>query len=146
MSATVETKQADTSSKIVAGVIGGAVGGVAFGMMMAIMGMLPMVASLVGSSSAAVGFLVHMGISLIIGVIYALVFGSMSTTYGGGALWGAVNGFIWWILGPIVIMPLMMGMGVQFQSMFTGPMLMSLVGHLIYGVVAGVVYAGWVRR
>jgi len=146
MSATVQTKQADTTSRIMAGVIGGAVGGLAFGMMMAVMGMLPMVASLVGSSSAFVGFLVHMAISIVIGVFYAFVFGSMSTTYGGGALWGAVNGVIWWILGPIVIMPLMMGMGLQFQAMFTGPMLMSLVGHLIYGVVAGVVYAWWVRR
>jgi hypothetical protein len=30
--------------------------------------------------------------------------------------------------------------------MFTQPMLMSLLGHLIFGAVSGLVYAWWVNR
>ncbi len=40
--------------RIAAGVIGGVAGGLVFGAMMAAMGMLPMVASVVGSESAVV--------------------------------------------------------------------------------------------
>lgn len=146
MATTTVRPQTDSMSKIAAGVIAGLAGGIVFGMMMAMMGMLPMVAGLVGSSSALIGFLVHMVISAAIGVFFAVLFGGQSSTVQGGAFWGFVNGVIWWILGPLVIMPIMMGMGLQFHAMFTGPMLMSLLGHLIYGVVAGVVYAWWVNR
>lgn len=144
MTATVTTNT--LTKRITAGIIGGLAGGMVFGIMMAMMGMLPMVAGLVGSNSALVGFMVHMVISGSIGAFFAVVFGGRSGAYGGGALWGAVNGVIWWILGPIVIMPLMMGMGLQFGAMFTAPMLMSLMGHAVYGVVAGLVYAWWVNR
>lgn len=39
----------------VAGIAGGLVGGVAFGLLMQVMGMIPMVAMLVGSNSAGIG-------------------------------------------------------------------------------------------
>jgi len=42
-------------------------------------------------------------------------------------------------------MPLMLGMGLQFGMAFTPPMLMSLVGHLIYGRLTGLVYVAYVR-
>jgi len=45
------------------------------------MGMLPMVAMVVGSESAVVGFLYHMFNSVIIGAVFGLIFGSLSHTY-----------------------------------------------------------------
>ncbi len=136
--------QATWTDKIVSGLIGGAVGGVAFGILMAVMGMLPMVAGLVGSSDALVGFIVHMAISLVIGASFGVLFGGASQTYGRAAVWGLVYGVIWWVLGPMVIMPMMMGVGLQFAAAFSGPMLMSLMGHAVYGVLAGLGYA-WHR-
>jgi hypothetical protein len=35
------------------------------------------------------------------------------------------------------MMPWMMGMGLQFGAALTGPMLMSLMGHLVYGALTG---------
>ncbi len=49
------------------GAYAGLVGGVVFGIMMGMMGMLPMIGQMVGSSSSLVGFLVHMVNSAIIG-------------------------------------------------------------------------------
>lgn len=144
--AAITSNQSVSSKRVVAGAIGGVAGGLAFGVMMAMMGMLPMVASLAGSNSPVVGFLVHMLISIVIGVIFGIVAGPRIASLQAGAIWGLVNGVIWWILGPIVIMPLMMGMGLQFGAMFTTPMLLSLMGHVIYGVVAGLAYAWWARR
>ena len=132
--------------RLVGGVLAGLVGGVLFGIMMGMLGMLPMVAMLVGSQDGTVGLIVHLVISAIIGLGFGLVFGGRVATPGQGALWGAVYGFIWWILGPLLIMPTMMGMGPQFGMAFAPPMLMSLVGHLVYGVATGLVYPLIVRR
>ncbi len=132
--------------RLTGGAIAGLVGGVLFGLMMGMMGMLPMVAGLVGSNNAAVGFVVHMVISAIIGAGFGLLFGGRVSTLQDGALWVAVYGFIWWILGPLLIMPTMMGMGPQFGMALSMPMLMSLVGHLLYGIATGLAYPKVLRR
>ena len=134
------------SGRLIAGAVGGLVGGVVFGVMMGMMGMLPMVAMLVKSENAIVGFVIHMVISAIIGAGFGLVFGGRALTIQTGALWGLVYGFVWWILGPLLVMPTTMGMRAQFGMALTMPMLMSLVGHLVYGIVAGLAYPLVVRR
>ena len=133
------------AQRIVGGVIGGIIGGLVFGAMMAMMGMLPMVASVVGSKSAVVGFIYHMFNSVIIGAVFGLLFGALSRTYGQGGLFGIIYRVIWWVLGPMILMPLMLGMGLQFGAASTPPMLMSLVGHLVYGLITGLVYVGYVH-
>ncbi len=55
----------------VAGAAAGIAGGLIFGVLMVIKGMLPMVAMLVGSSSAVVGALVHLIISAGLGALFA---------------------------------------------------------------------------
>ena len=125
--------------RIIGGMVGGVAGGLVFGAMMGMMGMLPMVASVVGSHSALVGFLYHMFNSVIIGTLFGLVFGGLSHTYGQGAAWGLLYGVIWWVLGPLVLMPLLLGMGMQFGAALSPMNLMSLVGHLIYGLLTGLV-------
>jgi uncharacterized membrane protein YagU involved in acid resistance len=117
------------------GVVAGLAGGVVFGALMAMMGMMPMIAMLVGSSSAAVGWLVHLVISAFYGALFALI---VPTTLGVGALLGAgaVYGIVLWVIGPLLIMPAMLGMGL---FMFNATTMLSLVGHLLYGlIVAGV--------
>ena len=136
------------TQRLVGGVIGGVVGGLAFGALMAMMGMLPMVASIVGSKSALVGFVYHMFNSVIIGALFGLILGGLSRTYGRGALFGLLYGVVWWVLGPMILMPLLLGMGSegiasQFGAAFSAPMLMSLVGHLIYGLLTGAIYAAY---
>src|SRR5918995_721840 len=131
--ATAARRRTSTSvslaQRIAGGIVGGIVGGLVFGAMMAMMGMLPMVASVVGSKSALIGFLYHMFNSAIIGALFGLIFGA-----------------IWWVLGPLILMPLLLGMGTpQFGMAFTQPMLLSLVGHLIYGLITGVVYVWYVH-
>ncbi len=54
--------------RISAGVIGGIAGGLVFGVLMAMMGMLPMIASMIGSNSPLVGFGIHTVISILIGL------------------------------------------------------------------------------
>lgn len=122
--------------RVAAGAAGGVAGGLVFGMLMAIMGMLPMVASMVGSDSAAVGFGVHMVISVLIGWGLTVPFAGLLTSYGKAALIGLGYGALWWVLGPLVIMPTMLGMPLFSVDL---PALMSLMGHLVYGIILALV-------
>ena len=123
--------------RMLAGVLGGIAGGLVFGMLMAMMGTLPVIASMVGSTSAMVGFGVHLMISVLIGLGLTVLFGNrLLTNYGRGALVGLAYGSIWWILGPLMMMPVMMGMPL-FAVDLTA--MMSLLGHLIYGAILGLV-------
>jgi hypothetical protein len=80
--------------RLLAGVIGSIVGGLAFGSLMAMMGMLPMVASIVGSKSAVVGFIYHMFNSVVIGALFGLILGSLSRNYGQGVVFGLLYGVV----------------------------------------------------
>lgn len=119
------------------GIAAGLAGGIVFGALMTMMGMMSTIAMMVGSSSIAVGWLIHLVISAGYGVLLALITRATSagTTLGVGALYGVAL----WGLGPLLIMPAMMGM--PLFAMNTTAM-MSLIGHLMYGViVAGLLVA-----
>ncbi len=123
--------------RAIAGTVGGIAGGIVFGILMAMMGMLPVIASMVGSDSAVVGFGVHLVISIGIGLGLTVPFGNrLLTGYARGALVGLAYGALWWVLGPLLIMPAMMGMPL---FAIDGGAWMSLMGHLIYGIILGLV-------
>lgn len=129
--------------RIGAGIVAGLVGGVVFGAMMHMMGMIGMIAGLVGQDGAAVGWGVHLVNSAIIGAIYGATFGQLPHSWGRGAGFGLGYGLIWWVLGALLIMPLWMGMS-AFQVGET--QVWSLVGHLMYGLVTGLAYSPTSRR
>ncbi|MCG8351917.1 MAG: hypothetical protein MI924_29475, partial [Chloroflexales bacterium] len=74
---------------------------------------------------------------------FGLLLGGFSTNLVAGTGSGALYGLVWWILGPLLIMPAMMGMPL---FMFNQMTMMSLVGHLIFGAVTGLAYAWYVSR
>jgi hypothetical protein len=89
-----------------AGIIGSLIGGLIIAIPMGMMGSLPGIASMVGSDSAIVGFIVHMVISFIFGIAFA-VFAGMIKTH--PAVTGAIFGVIIWVIGPLLLMPMLMG-------------------------------------
>lgn len=132
------------------GIIGGLVGGILFGLMMQFMAgpdgaaVMMMVAAVVRSKSLIVGWVYHLFNSAVIGAIFGGVLGERVTDYRLGVIWGLVYGLIWWVLGALILMPVLLGMA-PFAALAMAPMrpvaLGSLVGHLLYGVVLGVVFA-----
>ncbi|MGH3367633.1 MAG: hypothetical protein ACRDOY_10555 [Nocardioidaceae bacterium] len=140
MAATGASSPATTAlpTRLIAGVAGGLAGGVVFGVLMQMMGMLAMVAMLVGSESVAVGWVVHLAISAFIGITYALIFARWADRLAVGAVLGIGYGVVWWVLGALLIMPARMGMDVFMVNTMA---LQSLMGHLLYGLVLGLGYA-----
>ncbi|MBG6218227.1 F0F1-type ATP synthase assembly protein I [Arthrobacter sp. CAN_A6] len=139
-----DRKAPPMSVRAVAGIVGGLAGGAVFGILMAMMGMLPMIASLVGSTSVGVGLAVHLVISVLIGLALTIpAAGLLSGSLLKSILVGALYGALWWVLGPLLIMPGMMGM-----PLFTldGASVTSLMGHVIYGLILGLVAAMITRR
>lgn len=131
------------SQKLLAGAVGGLAGGILFGLIMHAMGMMEMIAGRVERQDAGTGWVVHLVISLGFGVIYALVLGNLRHTWGAAAGYGAAYGVFWWVAGALLIMPAMMGMPVFAVGQ---PQMMSLIGHLVYGITLGLVYTAVLQR
>ena len=125
-------------TRIKRGVYGGVAGGVVFGGMMGMMGILTMIGSMVGSSSAWVGFVVHMMISGAIGGTFGAVVDLSGLRANVGA--GLAYGVMWWVLGPLTLMPAFIGMGfgVNWNVAAMSEAMPSLVGHLVFGAILGV--------
>jgi len=113
--------------------------------MMAVMGMLPMVGMLIRQENAFVGFIVHMGISAFIGAFYGLVISRFDNSSRTAVIGGVINGVVWWALGALILMPL--GLGMTDMVFAIGqPQWMSLLGHIIYGLITAFVFRYLARR
>jgi hypothetical protein len=128
------------------GALAGLAGGLVFGLMMTMMGMIGMVGALAGQpGSAAAGWLVHLVISAIIGAGFALFAPALGLGYAKLIAGGLIYGLAWWFLGPLLIMPTMMGMGPQLSAAGMSAALPSLWGHLLFGAVTALAW-GWLAR
>ena len=124
------------------GIYAGLGGGLVFGVLMGMMGMLPMIGNMVGIPSATVGFLVHLVISATIGGSFAVLLDWTGRATRAGVRAGLAYGFTWWVLGPLTLTPLFMGMGlgVNWNVSAITQALPSLMGHLVFGAILGVSY------
>lgn len=141
----MNTTTISLQKSVVNGALAGLAGGVVFGVMMASMGMLPMVGMLVRQESAAAGFMVHMLISAFIGAVYGVVVLRFPNRASTALLGGIVNGVAWWVLGALILMPLMLGM-TAMVFVIGQAQWMSLLGHLIYGVITGFAFFFLLKR
>ncbi|TFB24059.1 hypothetical protein E3U55_04405 [Filobacillus milosensis] len=123
---------------IVTGIVGGIIGGVIFGVMMQVMGRIEMIASMMGSQSLLVGWIIHLMISIIFGIGFVLL---TTVTKLNLILLTILYGALIWIIGPLIIMPMMMGVGTNLANAFSSDQLMSLMTHIFFtAIVALVVY------
>jgi hypothetical protein len=153
-----QLKEKVMSTRFGASIVAGLAAGVVFGLMMhmmtaptpdgARMPVIAMVGQIVGSPTVVVGWLYHLFNSAVIGAIFGWVIGPRVSGVGSGLRWGAAYGFVWWILGGLILMPVFLGMP-AFAPLTMPEMQMvamgSLVGHLIYGLVLGGLYVTVVR-
>ena len=115
-------------------------GGLVFSVVMVEVGFLPIVANLVGGTSPWLGFAVHVTISTLIGMTYGILFRDEAPNFGAGIAWGLVYGLVWWFLGPLTLLPVLLSGSVTWTTKAAHLFLPSLVGHLFYGAVTAVVF------
>ncbi|MGE0685015.1 MAG: hypothetical protein AB7P69_29400, partial [Candidatus Binatia bacterium] len=122
------------------GLVASLVGGVIFSAVMASTGALSRIANLVDSSSPTLGFIVHLLISLPIGVSYGILFQRESPTVGAGVMWGMLYGLVWWILGPLTFFPILLSGSFSWTTEAANAALPALIGHLLYGTTSALVF------
>jgi hypothetical protein len=139
-----------------AGVVGGLVGGVVMGAIIWMMNPAVIVGAIAGlytlQGSAIAGWIAHLAHSAILGAIFAGIvridaLSGYANRVGPSAVMGIVWGFILWVIAAGLIMPLWLtAVGFPMAPPFPNWALPgSLIPHLVYGVILGVLYS-FLRR
>jgi hypothetical protein len=121
--------------------LAGVIGGWAFGKWMAQVNFFPLIAGLVSSDSLMVGVTLHFSFAVIIGASFSMLFQQDVRGYGSNMGWGMGYGMLWWFLGPLTIMPLWQGNPLDWSYAHGGALFGSLVGHIVHGLIVGLIYA-----
>jgi uncharacterized membrane protein YagU involved in acid resistance len=124
----------------VRGAVAGLLGGAVISQLM-LRGAVPVVAErLTGSNGPLAGIAVNLGIGVAIGVSYGLLFRRLGQDVTCALGWGLSYGFLWWILGPLTLLPALLGGDPEWTAAAAGGALSALAGHLVYGGCLGVTF------
>src|SRR5262249_22948808 len=61
--------------------------------------------------------------------------------YGSSLGWGLGYGLLWWFLGPLTLLSLLQGTPINWSYAHGAELFGSLIGHIVYGVIVGLLYA-----
>jgi uncharacterized membrane protein YagU involved in acid resistance len=128
------------------GALAGLVGGLISSPVMLATGILPRIAGLGSGFSSVGGLLIHLFISALIGMSYGLLFRNEASSLGLGVAWGWLFGLIWWYLGPMTFLPLILTGVCDWSTSAASALLPSLMGHLIYGAATALTFLLLERR
>jgi uncharacterized membrane protein YagU involved in acid resistance len=135
---------ASTGSGVVAAALRGAVAGLLGGAVISqlmLRGAVPEVAErLTGSNGPLAGIAVNLGIGVAIGVSYGLLFRRLGQDVTCALGWGLSYGFLWWVLGPLTLLPALLGGDPEWSAAAAGGAMSALAGHLVYGGCLGVAF------
>ena len=98
------------------------------------------------SSFRLSGFFVHLFVSAAIGMTYGLLFRNEASTLGLGVMWGWLFGLIWWYIGPMTLLPLLLTGECDWRASAASALLPSLTGHLIFGATTALIFLVLERR
>jgi hypothetical protein len=122
------------------GALAGLVGGIVSSPVMIATGVLPKIAGLDTPVSILRGLLLHLLVSAVIGMTFGLLFRRESSSLGLGVMWGWLFGMIWWYLGPMTFLPLLLTGETDWRASAASALLPSLMAHLIYGSITALVF------
>jgi hypothetical protein len=128
------------------GAIAGLVGGIVSIPVMIATGVLPKIAGVDSSFVGFRGLFIHLMVSTLIGMSYGLPFRDESSSSGSSVAWGWLFGLIWWYLGPMTLLPLLLTGVCDWSTDAASALLPSLLGHLIYGAVTALIFFLFDRR
>jgi uncharacterized membrane protein YagU involved in acid resistance len=122
------------------GALAGLAGGLLYTLVLVATGSLGQIAAIVGGTSPGLGFVIHLCISIAMGVSYGILFRREAPNLASGIAWGLVYGLIGWYAGPLTLFPIALKTGDLWTAAAADAQFPSMVGHLIYGSVAAAAY------
>src|SRR5271169_5330600 len=99
---------------IVVGGFAGLLGGMIFGRWMSAGDFFPLLAGLGVIQSHSVTVTLHFGFAILIGASFGLLFQRDVRGYGSCMGWGLGYGIFWWFFGPLTLLPLLAGAGIDW--------------------------------
>ena len=117
------------------GALAGFAGGIVSSPIMLQTGVLSKVAGIDTSLTNLHGLALHLLVSASIGMSFGLLFRNESPNLGSGIAWGWLFGLMWWYLGPLTLLPLMLTGVCDWSTDAASALLPSLIGHLIFGAL-----------
>lgn len=133
--------------RFTSGLVAGAAGGLAFGVLMLAnftinaeigrTGMLQLVTQFLGTDSAATVWAVHMTTSILLGLLFAALV--VPQSYRSSILWALGYILIAGFVGSQLILRTLTGHPIVFDAGAA----FALIGHLVYGLILGLVYVGF---
>ena len=127
-------------NRLLNGTIAGIAAGIPFGISMQMMGSIKAIAGMMGSESTLFGWTLHLAISALVGASYAMLLRGRDLSLAGTLGRSFLYGGFWWLLGPLTLMPLMLGATPDWSPLAARAALPSLFGHLVFGGVMGWTY------
>lgn len=121
------------------GAVAGLAGGVVFTVVLLLVGGLSRISGLVGADDVVTGVVVHLVVAQLIGIAYVGLFAGRSYDPVSGLCWGLSYGVVWWVLGPLTLLPVLTGGPSAWSAAGLAAAFPALVGHLAYGAVLGLV-------
>lgn len=131
---------------ITQGAVAGLVGGLVFTIVMVRIGFFSTVAEIVGGDAPVLGFLVHLAIANVIGVGYGVLFVRRANDNASALGWGVSYGVLWWFLGPLTLLPILLGGSPLWTIEATMDAFPALIGHIAYGAFLGLTFFRLERR
>lgn len=122
------------------GALAGLAGGLVSSPVMIATGVLPKIAGLDSPLSVFRALLLHLLVSALIGMTFGLLFRHESSSIGLGVMWGWLFGVIWWYLGPMTFLPLLLTGEIDWRTSAASALLPSLMAHLIYGATTALAF------
>ncbi|MGH2542953.1 MAG: hypothetical protein ACRDIB_09160, partial [Ardenticatenaceae bacterium] len=87
---------------------------------------------------------VHLMVSALLGVVFALLFGPKVRTVGAGFVWGEAFGVLWWLVGSLTLLPLLSGHGLDWSVEAIRQSFALLLGQFAaFGATMGLTYFGF---
>lgn len=77
---------------------------------------------------------------MMISVIFAIGFVFFASQTKNIVILTLIYGVVIWIVGPLVIRPLMLGVGTNLANAFAPDQLMSLGTHIFFSIIVAIVY------
>jgi uncharacterized membrane protein YagU involved in acid resistance len=121
-------------------VLTGTAGGLLFTLVTVPTGHLRTMGGPTGSHSTAAAFAVCLLESVTIGISFGQLFRHDNDDLGAALGWGVAYGFLWWHVGALTLVPLLLGGAPQWSAAGATAAFGSLIGHLAYGVCLGAAF------
>ncbi|HTV64052.1 MAG TPA: hypothetical protein VMD98_00535 [Bryocella sp.] len=122
------------------GAVAGLAGGIVSSPIMLKTGVVSRIAGLDTSLTNIHGLGLHLLVSVLVGMTFGILFRNEFSSLGAGVGWGWLFGLIWWYLGPLTILPLLLTGACDWRASTAASLLPSLIGHLIFGAVTAFVF------